>query len=104
MAARTQVSEGATLWRLGTTGRSAAGEAQFWSLEHPLSPGFASRYGIPAQNIKNANFIESATLRPGTPFVTRQAPAVGGNLGGGIEAVVPEGGVWLRSFSHLGGP
>lgn len=104
MAARGQVSEGATLWRTGTTGRSAAGEAQFWSLEHPLTPGFASRYGVPAQNIKNANFIESATIRPGTPFVTRQAPAVGQNLGGGIEVVVPEGGVLLRGFSHLGGP
>ncbi len=102
LAARAQVSEGATLWRMGTTGRSAAGEGQFWSLEHPLTPDFASRYGIPAENIKSWNFIESATLRPGTPFVTRQAPAVGQNLGGGIEVVVPEGGVVLRSFSHLG--
>jgi hypothetical protein len=102
LAARAQVGEGATLWRVGTAGRSAAGEGQFWALEHPLSPGFANRYGVPAQNLKGANFIESGALRPGTPFVTRQAPGVGGSLGGGIEAVVPPGGVILRGFSHLG--
>jgi RHS repeat-associated protein len=103
LAARTRVSQGATLCRIGTTGRSAAAEGQFWSLEHPFSPGFASRYGIPAQNVKNANFIESGVLKPGTPFVTRQAPGVGQNIGGGVEVVVPEGGVLLRGFSHLGG-
>ena len=45
-------------------GRSEAAEAQFWSLEHPLSPGFAQRYGIPPGNVTNANFIEAATLKP----------------------------------------
>jgi hypothetical protein len=57
--------------------------------------------GIPQANVVNANFIESAVLRPGTPFVTRVAPPVGGNLGGGIEVVVPEGGVIMRSFGLL---
>ncbi len=33
----------------------------------------------------NADFIESAVVPPGTPFVTRPAPGVGTNLGGGIE-------------------
>jgi hypothetical protein len=99
MAARHAVAEGATLWRIGTTGRSAAAEAQFWSLEHPLSSGFAARYGIPAGNVARANFIESATLRPGTAFVTRVAPRVGSNPGGGIEVVVPPGGVTMSSFT-----
>jgi hypothetical protein len=76
-----------------------ASEAQFWSLEYPLSPGFAARYGIPAENVTRANFIEAATLRPGTPFVTRVAPPVGTNPGGGIEVVVPEGGVIMRAFT-----
>jgi hypothetical protein len=97
-AARAQVSNGATLWRIGTTGKSAAGEAQFWALENPLSPGFASRYGIPPSNVVNANFIESAMLGPGSPFVTRVAPGVGTNIGGGIEVVVPEGGGILQYF------
>jgi RHS repeat-associated protein len=99
MAAREQVQAGATLYRVGTMGQSAAGEAQFWSLESPLSPDFASRYGIPAENVANADFIETATLNPGSPFVTRVAPGMGANPGGGIEAVVDPGGVRLQSFS-----
>lgn len=96
------VENGATLYRIGTTGKSQAAEAQFWSLENPLSAGYAQRYGIPASNIKNANFIETATLKPGTPFVTRPAPAVGANKGGGIEVVVPESGVQMRAFNYGG--
>lgn len=99
LAARESVADGATLWRTGTIGRSAGPEAQFWALEHPHSPGFAGRYGIPPENVASANFIESATIRPDTPFVTRVAPPVGPNPGGGIEVVVPEGGVIMQSFS-----
>gem|GEM_PF-4961652 len=102
VAARGQVQNGATLYRSGTTGKSQAAEAQFWSLESPLSPGYASRYGIPASNVKNANFIETATVKPGSPFITRPAPAVGSNVGGGIEVVVPQGGVKMRAFNFGG--
>jgi hypothetical protein len=56
-------------------------------------PGFAERYVIPPENVANADFIESAVVRPGSPFVTRPAPDVGPNGGGGIEVVVPGGGV-----------
>jgi hypothetical protein len=45
------------------------------------------------------NFIESGTLRPGTTFITRPAPGVGGNQGGGIEVVVPPNSINLNSFS-----
>ena len=38
-------------------GKSQAAEAQFWSLEHPDSPSYAQRYGIPQENIANANFV-----------------------------------------------
>jgi hypothetical protein len=41
----------------------------------------------------------SEHLPPGTPFVTRPAPAVGANPGGGIEVVVPRGSVKLKYFS-----
>jgi len=99
IAARTQVEQGATLYRIGTMGKSQAAEAQFWSLENPASPGYAARYGIPAENVANSNFIETATVKPGTTFVTRQAPGVGENPGGGIEVVVPSGGVQMKSFS-----
>ena len=99
LAARSQVEGGATLYRIGTMGKSAAGEAQFWSLENPLSPGYAARYGIPAENVSAADFLEAATLKPGSPFVTRVAPGVGANGGGAIEAVVEPGGVTLQTFS-----
>jgi len=98
LAARNDVSSGATMYRIGTAGKSQAAEAQFWSLEHPLSSGYASRYGIPAGNVANADFIEAATLRSGTSFITRPAPGVGANIGGGIEVVVPPGGVQMKWF------
>jgi filamentous hemagglutinin len=75
-----------------------AAQAQFWSLEDPATPGYAELYGIPPANVANSNFIETATLQPGTPYITRQAPAVGTNPGGGIEVVVPPGGVWMNYF------
>jgi RHS repeat-associated protein len=102
LAARQQVEEGATLYRLGTLGKSEADSPQFWALEHPLSPGYADRYGIPQENVERANFIETAVVPPGTPFVTREAPGVGGNKGGGIEVVTPPGGAKLQSFSTKG--
>lgn len=102
LAARAKVEEGAVLWRVGTTGKSRARNAEFWTLEHPSTPGFASRYGIPPGNVRNADFIESAVVPPGGTFITREAPGVGPNLGGGIEVVVPRGGVELRSFSYIG--
>lgn len=101
LAARAEVNQGATLYRIGTTGKSNTTGAQFWALEHPSTPGFASRYGIPPGNVSNANFVQQATLKPGTNFVTRQAPPVGSNVGGGIEVVVPENGVVFGPFSTL---
>jgi len=82
-------------------GKSQASEGQFWSLEHPLSPGYAGRYGVPAENAANANFIEAARLPPGAPFVTRPAPGIGQNVGGGIEVVVPSGGVQMQWFTGM---
>jgi len=96
--AQTAVSNGATLYRGGVLGQSAGPEAQFWSLESPLSPGYAERYGIPAENM-NFDFIESGTLNPGTNFITRSAPGIGANGGGAIEVVTPSGGVTLNLFS-----
>ena len=99
LAARKKVEQGASLFRIGTMDKSQAAEAQFWSMEHPLTPGFAERHGIPAGNIERADFIEVATLKPGTDFVTRPAPGVGDNAGGGIEVVVPANGVIMDSFN-----
>jgi hypothetical protein len=98
LAARSLVEEGATLYRVGTMGKSAGAEAQFWSLENPSNPGYAARYGIPPENVANIDFIETATLNPGTQFITRPAPGFGTNPGGGIEVVLPPNGVTMKYF------
>ncbi|SKA66676.1 RHS repeat-associated core domain-containing protein [Pantoea ananatis] len=98
LAARSQVENGATLYRVGTTGRSETVGAQFWALEHPHSPGYANRYGIPQENVDRSNFLMTARLKPGAEFVTRPAPGVGENLGG-IEVVVPPDAVDIQNFN-----
>jgi RHS repeat-associated protein len=99
LEASQKVYNGATLYRLGTSGVSKTGsEAQFWSLENPLTMSaeeYAKKYGIKLSNVKNADFIETATLRPGAKYITRQAPTMEGapaGAGGGMEAVVEKGG------------
>lgn len=104
LGARVKVKEGTKLYRLGTRTRSETGnDAQFWSLEHPKSEGYAERYGIPRENISNYDFIETATIRPDVPFVTRPAPPSpdGASPGGGIEVVLPKGSVRIGSHSSI---
>ncbi|WP_245164244.1 hypothetical protein [Buttiauxella brennerae] len=84
---------------MGTTQRSETTGAQFWALEHPSTPGYAGRYGIPQENIDRSNFIMTAKLKPGAEHVTRPAPGIGGNAGGGIEVVVPPDAVDIITFS-----
>ncbi len=100
VAARTAVEEGSTIWRQGTTGRSQAAEGQFWALEHPGTPGYGDRYGIPPANLERRDFIESAVVPPGTPFITRPAPPTPGANGGGIEVVVGPSSVKMCGFSY----
>ena len=102
LAARSVVGKGATLYKVGTIGRSEAIESQFWALEPPWSQGFGGRYGIPAKNLRNLDFVEVGTLKPGTRFVTRPAPGIGSNRGGAIEVVVPNNGVEVKLFRYLG--
>ena len=95
------MENGATLYRIGTMGRSETIGAQFWALEHPFSEGYASRYGIPPENVANSNFIMTGKLKEGSDFITRPAPPVGTNSGGGIEVVTPTDGVEIITFSTL---
>ncbi|TRX10878.1 hypothetical protein FNW10_08980 [Flavobacterium gawalongense] len=92
-----KAQEGATLYRVGTEGVSKQGaEAQFWSLENPLLDPvkYAEKYNVPLKNVKNANFIETATLKQDAKFITREAGSAPGsaNNGKGIEVVVEPGG------------
>jgi RHS repeat-associated protein len=104
--ARSYVAGGGKLYRIGTIGRSEAAEAQFWSTENPLAnpQAYAKKYGIPLENIENADFVEVGTLKPGANFITRQAPKAPGNppgWGGGIEVVTPTNSVKLESFNTI---
>ncbi len=47
------------------------------------------------------DFIERATLKDGSNFVTRKAPAVGNNNGGGIEIVTTKDSVNIESHTTL---
>ncbi|MFJ1492456.1 RHS repeat domain-containing protein [Capnocytophaga canis] len=99
--ARKEVEKGATLYRMGTMKKSETIGAQFWALEHPFSEGYADRYGIPQENIVNSDFIMTGELKEGASFITRPAPGIGENLGGGIEVVVPKDAVSIITFSTL---
>ncbi|MGO2366722.1 MAG: RHS repeat-associated core domain-containing protein [Pseudoalteromonas sp.] len=101
IAAREYVANGGKLYRIGKMGKSDTSDAQFWAMENPSNPGYAARYGIPKDNVENSDFLEVATIKRNSVFVTRVAPADpdGLNPGGGIEVVVPKDGVKMDSFS-----
>jgi len=100
------VETGVKLYRIGKLGQSHAAEAQFWSLENPLNiknlKDFAKKYGIPEENLKGSDlFVEIGKLKSGSPFISREAPGFGNNIGGDIEIVVPAHGVQLETFHTI---
>jgi RHS repeat-associated protein len=107
LSAAKNVYNGAKLYRIGTSGISTTGEqAQFWSLENPLeNPGaYSQKYGIPLDNITNADFIETANLKPGAQFITREAESAPGSApgsGGGVEAVIQKGGTTNNQITKV---
>jgi hypothetical protein len=94
---RSQVEAGLPLYRAGTLGRNAAGEAQFWAPESPFNPGYSARYGTP---FSEPNFILGGTLREGSVYTTGPAAALGSNPGGALEIVTEPGAVHL-DFFHM---
>lgn len=97
--AKDLVESGAPLYRAGEFGVNETTEAQFWSLENPLTnPNYMKEYGLPNKGIE---FIESAHLSEGTQFVTGEAASLGSNPGGTIEVIVERGGAVLDWFSTL---
>ncbi len=89
-AALSEVESGATVYRTGEFGKSMAGESQYWSLQNPLSPGYAGNMGVP--NV-TPDFIMGGTLNPGASVITNEAMRLGANVGGGVQVVVSPGGV-----------
>ena len=78
-------------------GKSETGASQFLAAENPLNPGFPGRYGIPPQN-SSFEFIIGGNVRPGASIITRPAPGIPPNPGGGIEAVINPGDFVIQWF------
>lgn len=97
-ALRAAVQSGMTVLRGGNFPRCAALDAQFFSVESPLSAGFAQRLGAANLNAGPPQFIMGGRLRPGGSFITRQAPAYGPNPGGALEIVIEPGAVQFEFF------
>jgi hypothetical protein len=94
-AALLQAQNGATLYRTGELGQSMAGESQYWSLQNPLSPGYANGMGMP--NVQ-PNFIMTGTLNQGAEVITNEAAGLGTNAGNQIQIVTQPGGVGNLGF------
>jgi uncharacterized ion transporter superfamily protein YfcC len=71
------------------------GESQYWSLQNPVTPGYASQMGMPAVT---PNFMMGGTLNPGASVIANQAAGLGVNAGGGLQIVTSPGGVGLSWF------
>ncbi len=96
-AAVQQIQSGVTIYRTGGLGTQAAAEAQFWSLQNPATTAnYASQMGMPSTG-NGPVFIMGGTINSGS-FITREAPGIGANLGGGLEVVVPPNGVKIQWF------
>src|SRR5947207_2042815 len=83
-AALSQAQNEAPLFRAGELGTSMAGESQYWSLQNPLSPGYANSMGMPSVT---PNFMMGGTLNPGASVIANQAAGLGANTGLGIQIV-----------------
>ena len=95
---RMQVESGQLVQRGGNFPNSAANDAQFFSSESPLSPGFANRVGAGNLDGATPDFIMGGRVRSGSNFVTREAPGLGANEGGGLEIVTEPGAVEFEFF------
>ena len=94
---RNYVDNGGELYRGGTLGRSNVTDAQFWTPENPLNPGYAGKYGVDFSKI---DYVIGGKQIQGSPFITRPAPGLGKNIGGGLEIVNNPNSVGL-DFFHM---
>jgi len=90
LAARDYVLSGGDLFKGGNVNSNAPEQSQFFAMEHPETPGFGDRYGIPPKNLP-FDWVGQGQLEPSAPFVTRPAPGVDVNAGGGVEVVTLPG-------------
>ena len=91
------MQQGGTVYKGGVLGRSETGASQFLATENPLNPGYAGRYGIPPKNA-NFDFVITGRVKTGAPVITRSAPGIPPNPGGGVEGVINAGDLIMDSF------
>jgi hypothetical protein len=91
------VQQGSNVFKGGVLGKSETGASQFLAAECPLSSGYSARYGIPSQNA-HFDFVLSGTVRSSAPVITRPAPGIPPNPGGGIEIVINPYDFIINSF------
>ena len=94
-AALSEANSGGALFRTGQLGKSMTAESQYWSLQNPLTPGYAGQIGLPGVT---PDFIMGGTLNSGASVITNAARALGSNAGGAIQVVTSEGGVGIQFF------
>ena len=92
---KNNISNGDYVYRAGQFGRSNTTDAQFWAPENPLSPGYAEKYGV---DFKNVDYIIRGKIKSGVNFITRPAPGLGSNAGGGLEIVTNPNDVGIDSY------
>jgi len=92
---RKYVDDGGELYRGGTFGRSNVTDAQFWAPENPLNPGYAEKYGV---DFSKTDYIIGGRQMQGGHYITRPAPGLGNNAGGGLEIVNNPNSVRLDFF------
>ncbi len=90
LAARDHVLNGGDIFKGGNVNSIGPEQSQFFALEHPETAGFGDKYGIPPKNLP-FDWVGQGTLESSAPFVTRPAPGVDVNAGGGVEVVTLPG-------------
>ena len=97
LALRSQVENGALIYRAGEFGIQNTTSAQFWPLQNPAgSLDYVGQMGMPGA--PTINWIMGSRIDPTVQFITRPAPGIGLNAGGNIEAVVLPGDARINWF------
>lgn len=97
LAAKFHVEKGGLIYKVGTRGISETNQSQFWSIGNPLQiSNFGKKYGIKPDNLKDANFLQTAEIKRDSQFITRVAEG-----GTSIEVVAPVSSIRLGSVVYI---